>query len=181
MRAGRHALSVFGWAALGLILMTGNAHPAGAEPSAADAARRAKIETMYSAYKKDFPGVEEIDPVAAMRLFEEGKAVFIDVRDEKEQAVSMLPGAVTEKEFLKDPNKYAGRILIGYCTISYRSGKLAQELKDQGISVRNLRGGMLAWVHAGGRIYDRTGSETRRIHVYGRKWNLAPEAYEAVW
>jgi sodium/bile acid cotransporter 7 len=44
----------------------------------------------------------------------------------------------------------------------------------------NLRGGLLAWVHAGGKVYDANG-ETRRIHVYGRKWNLAPNGYDAVW
>jgi len=44
----------------------------------------------------------------------------------------------------------------------------------------NLRGGLLAWVHDGGKVYDRNG-ETRRIHVYGRKWDLGPKDYEAVW
>ena len=43
-----------------------------------------------------------------------------------------------------------------------------------------LRGGLLAWVHAGGKVYDKNG-ETRRIHVYGRKWNLGPRDYEGVW
>jgi sodium/bile acid cotransporter 7 len=46
--------------------------------------------------------------------------------------------------------------------------------------VYNLRGGILAWVHDGGTVYDQNG-ETRRIHVYGRKWNLAPNSYQAVW
>jgi len=115
-----------------------------------------------------------------MQLMREGKAVFVDVREPEEQRVSMLPGAITEQELLKNIQKYKDRILIGYCTISYRSGKLAQKLRDRGIVMLNLRGGMLAWVHAGGRVYDANG-ETRRIHVYGRKWNLIPEGYEAVW
>ena len=145
-----------------------------------DAEKRAKIEAMYRNYKKDFADVEEIEPAAAMQLLKEGRALFIDVRDEREQEISMLPGAVTEREFLKDPAKYAGRTLIGYCTISYRSGKLAAKLKKEGILLLNLRGGMLAWVHDGGKLYDRSG-ETRRIHVYGRKWNLGPKEYEAVF
>ncbi len=171
---------IFVCTALAWFLRPGCGLPVGAGNSPDDAERRAKIDAMYDAYKRDFPGVEDIDPAAAMRLFEVGKALFIDIRAEKEQAVSMLPGAVTEKEFLKDPGQYTGRTLIGYCTISYRSGKLAEKLKAKGIMLLNLRGGMLAWVHAGGRIYDRNG-ETRRIHVYGRKWNLAPKDYEAVF
>jgi rhodanese-related sulfurtransferase len=180
MRTDRRTLMVLMWAALAFPGLPVWESHAGAEDSVPNAERRAKIESMYSAYKREFPAVQDIDPAAAMRLFEEGTAVFIDIRAQKEQAVSMLPGAVTEKEFLKDPGQYAGRTLIGYCTISYRSGKLAEKLNLKGITLLNLRGGMLAWVHAGGRIYDRSG-ETRRIHVYGRKWNLAPQAYEAVW
>jgi sodium/bile acid cotransporter 7 len=142
--------------------------------------KRDKIEAMYQSYKKDFPGVPDIQISDAMRLLQEGKALFIDVREEKEQQESMLPGAVTEKQFLKNPEKYRDRTLIGYCTISYRSGKLAEKLNAQGITLLNLKGGLLAWVHAGGKVYDQSG-ETKRIHVYGKKWNLGPVGYEAVW
>ena len=145
-----------------------------------DTEKRAKIEAMYRDYQKDFAGVEGIDPREAMKLLQEGKAVLVDVREEKEQQVSMLPGAITEKELLSSPEKYRDRTLIGYCTISYRSGKLAQKLKARGLSMLNLRGGLLAWVHDGGKVYDQNG-ETRRIHVYGRKWDLGPKDYEAVW
>jgi rhodanese-related sulfurtransferase len=145
-----------------------------------DTEKRDKIEAMYQGYRKDFPGVQDIDPSDAMRLLQEGKALFIDVREAREQQVSMLPGAVTEKQFLKDPDRYRDRTLIGYCTISYRSGKLAEKLKAQGLTLLNLKGGLLAWVHAGGKVYDQNG-ETKRIHVYGKKWNLGPKGYEAVW
>jgi hypothetical protein len=39
---------------------------------------------------------------------------------------------------------------------------------------------MLAWVHEGGKVIDQKG-ETKRIHVYGRKWNLAPASFEPIW
>jgi len=145
-----------------------------------DSEKRDKIEAMYQSYKKDFPEVPDIQISDAMRLLQEGKALFIDVREEKEQKVSMLPGAVTEKQFLKNPEKYRDRTLVGYCTISYRSGKLAEKLNAQGITLLNLKGGLLAWVHAGGKVYDQSG-ETKRIHVYGKQWNLGPKDYEAVW
>ena len=145
-----------------------------------DSEKRDKIEAMYQSYKKDFPEVPDIQISDAMRLLQEGKALFIDVREEKEQKVSMLPGAVTEKQFLKNQEKYRDRTLVGYCTISYRSGKLAEKLNAQGITLLNLKGGLLAWVHAGGKVYDQSG-ETKRIHVYGKKWNLGPKDYEAVW
>lgn len=169
-----------GWMIMTAVLLIGWGEPLCAADAAADAKKRARIEAMYRGYQKDFPEVEGIDPPEAMQLMREGKAVFVDVREPEEQRVSMLPGAITEQELLKNIQKYKDRILIGYCTISYRSGKLAQKLRDRGIVMLNLRGGLLAWVHAGGKVYDADG-ETRRIHVYGRKWNLSPEGYEAVW
>lgn len=160
--------------------MAGLVQPGWTAEGMSDSEKRAKVEAMYRDYKRDFAEVEDIEPTAAMKLLQEGRALFIDVREEREQRVSMLPGAVTERQFLKDPAAYAGRTLIGYCTISYRSGKLAARLKKEGTPILNLRGGLLAWVHDGGKVYDQSG-ETRRIHVYGRKWNLAPKNYEAVY
>jgi rhodanese-related sulfurtransferase len=167
-------------AGLAWVLSTGQVSTGWAGDGMSDAAKRAKVEELYNGYKKEFPDVQDIEPAEAMRLVQEGKAIFIDVREEKEQEVSMLPSAVTEKEFLKDPGRFKDHILIGYCTISYRSGKLAEALKPRGIILLNLKGGLLAWVHAGGKVYDRNG-ETHRIHVYSRQWDLGPKGYEAVW
>ena len=145
-----------------------------------DQEKRREVETMYENYKKDFPDVSDISAEEALALTRQSMPVFVDVRDPSEQAVSMLPGAITEKEFLKDPAAYRDRTVIGYCTISYRSGKLAEKLQEKGIHMLNLRGGILAWIHAGGKIY-RDGKITNKVHVYGKTWNLAPSGYEAVW
>lgn len=145
-----------------------------------DAEKKKRVQELYRGYKRDFSKVEDITPEEAIRLHREGKALFIDVREKREQAVSMIPGAIPEEQFLKSYQGFDGKILIGYCTISYRSGKLAERLAHRGIRIFNLQGGLLAWVHAGGQIVDQRG-ETRRIHVYGPKWNLAPAGYEAVW
>jgi rhodanese-related sulfurtransferase len=168
------------WAVVAWVLVNGLGWPAWAGDAMSEAEKRAKIETMYHDYKKDFPDVQDITPAAAMQLLKSNQAVFVDVREKKEQAVSMLPGAITEQEFLNHLDRYRDKTIIGYCTISYRSGKLAENLKAQGVVMLNLRGGLLAWVHAGGKVYDHNG-ETRRIDVYGRKWDLGPKGYEAVW
>lgn len=137
---------------------------------------------MYEGYKKrSFPGVIDVEPRLAMDLAKRLEVLFVDVRPPEERSVSMIPGAVAEEQFLNNLEQYKDHIIIGYCTISYRSGKLAQELiTKKGITMYNLRGGLLAWVHDGGKVVDQKG-ETKRVHVYGRKWNLAPSAYEAVW
>jgi sodium/bile acid cotransporter 7 len=162
------------------VLANGTGWPARAGDALSEAGKRAKIETLYRNYRKDFANVQDIAPAAAMELLKSNAAVFVDVRAKKEQAVSMLPGAITEQAFLNHIDRYRDKTVISYCTISYRSGKLAAKLKARGVVMLNLRGGLLAWVHDGGKVYDRTG-ETRRIHVYGRKWDLGPKDYEAVW
>ena len=148
--------------------------------NASDAERRQKIEEMYEDYREAFADVPDISPERAMALLKTEKVVFIDDRKPEEQAVSMLPNSITAADFLRDPSEFEDYTKIGYCTISYRSGKLAQELQGRGIRIYNLRGGILAWVHDGGTVFDKNGP-VRRIHVYGPKWNLAPNAYEAVW
>ena len=147
-----------------------------------DGERHQKIESMYSDYKKrSFPGVIDVEPRLAMDLAKRGSVVFVDVRTPEEQRVSMIPGAVTDAHFVENVEKYKDDIIIGYCTISYRSGKLARKLREErGITMYNLRGGLLAWTHDGGKVVDQKG-ETKRIHVYGRKWNLSPTGFQAVW
>jgi sodium/bile acid cotransporter 7 len=145
-----------------------------------DAEKRQKIEMMYVDYQKTFPEVPDMDPRQAMPLVNKNKIVFIDVRESEEQQVSMIPEAITASAYLENSEKYKDYLKIAYCTIAYRSGKFAQKLKDRGITIVNMRGGILAWVHDGGKVYDEHG-KTNRIHVYGRRWDLAPEKYEAVW
>ena len=142
--------------------------------------RRARIERMYARYRLLFSSVTDVGIPEAITLMQSEQAVFVDVREPEEQAVSMLPGAITSEDFLAEPEKYKGKVVIGYCTISFRSGKLAGKLAKRGIRIRNLHGGILAWVHHGGKVYDSRG-ETRRVHVYGRKWDLAPVEYTAVY
>jgi sodium/bile acid cotransporter 7 len=145
-----------------------------------DQDKRQNVTDMYNGYKEQFPEVHDISAQKVMTHMAEGNVVFIDIREPREQQVSMLPGAITEKEFINNPAKYKDAVKIAYCTISYRSGKFAQKLQKKGIRVYNLKGGILAWVHDGGKVYDQNG-ETYRIHVYGRKWNLGPKRYQAVW
>lgn len=144
-----------------------------------DTRKKEIVYEMYAGYKKKFPGVKDVSPPEAMAMMKQGGIVFVDTRKPEEMEVSMLPGAITESAFRKEPEKYAGKMMVAYCTISYRSGLFAQEMTKKGIPVINLSGGLLAWVLEGGNVYDADG-ETNRIHVYGKKWNYPPAGYESV-
>ena len=56
---------------------------------------------------------------------------------------------------------------------------IVKEMERKGVNINNLAGGMLAWVLEGGKVFD-THGETKRIHVYSKKWSYLPEGYEMV-
>jgi rhodanese-related sulfurtransferase len=148
--------------------------------SLGDAEKRQQVAAMYADYREDFPGIEEIDAEKALSLLENLDVVFVDVRKPEEQAVSMIPGAVTSEVFLADTERFRGQRIITYCTISYRSGKLAAKMKRKGITMVNLKGGLLGWVHAGGPLV-RGNLPVSVLHVYGQKWDLAPAGIETTY
>jgi sodium/bile acid cotransporter 7 len=145
-----------------------------------DSEAKQRVYSMYEDYRKSFPEAPEMHPQEAMGLMGTAEVVFVDTRSEEERRVSMLPGAVAHEEFLRNPGAYSDGTVVAYCTIGYRSGLLARDMLEKGRRVHNLEGGILGWVHEGGKVYDE-GEETRRIHVYGRRWNYPPQSYEAVW
>ena len=89
-------------------------------------------------------------------------------------------GTISKKRFEESRDAYRNFEIVPYCTIGYRSGVYAQGLQKSGFKTRNLKGSVLSWAHAGGKFVDSKGKATKRVHVYGEKWNLLPEGYEGV-
>ncbi len=176
MRLFRNNVAILWMTGLLAVLVVCRTAAAGEELS--DDQKKTIVYNMYAVYKQDFPGVMDISPREAMTLAQNGEAVFVDFRKSAEMEVSMLPGAITSAEFLEDPSRHAGKTVVVYCTISYRSGVWARE-SNVGIPLFNLKGGLLAWALEGGKMYDAYG-ETRRIHVYGEKWDYPPRGWESV-
>jgi sodium/bile acid cotransporter 7 len=153
--------------------------PSAAEPMT-DARKKVLVYSAYADYKKDFPAVEDMLPVEAMSLMNRNRLIFVDTRKPEEMAVSMLPGAITKEQFLQNPGLYRDKTVVTYCTISYRSGVFARDMKRKNIHMVNLTGGILAWIHEGGEVYNSRGQITNRVHVFGKRWNYAPDHYETV-
>jgi len=134
---------------------------------------------MYEDLRRTFPGIDEIAPDQALELSGKEGVVFVDVRSREERAVSMVPGALDEKEFLENRSRCRGKTVIVYCTVGYRSGKFVLREGRGTPGLTNLRGGILAWLHAGGTVVQ-GGQATTKVHVYGEKWALQPCAYVPV-
>ncbi len=142
---------------------------------AGDAENLVRLREMSARYAKRFKEVAVIAPKEAR----EKNVVFVDVRPEEETSISIIPGALLKKEFEANSGKYRDSLIVPYCTIGYRSGKYGRKLQKKGFRVRNLLGGVLLWAHTVGPL-EHDKRPTRRIHVYGRRWDLAPAAFDAV-
>lgn len=144
-------------------------------------ARKERIESLYQGYRDAFPNVNEVTPQGLLDFQQTEPTVLVDVRTPAEQTVSMLPGAITKEAFEAARNLYRNQTIITYCTIGARSGEYAETLRKEGIEVFNLKGSLLAWTHADLPLVDPEGHETKRVHTYGRKWDLVRQGYEAVY
>ena len=150
-----------------------------------------RVERMYQDYKeRSFAELPDVEVARAAALADSLAAtdataddvVWLDVRDARERRISVLPGAIDRETYEDRREELAGRPVIVYCTVGYRSGLAARDLRRQGVDAHNLAGGILAWAHADGEVLDgRTGEPTRRVHVYGWRWNLLPDGWKAVW
>lgn len=141
-----------------------------------------KIQTMYEGYRNEaFEGVDEITVPELRERMSRYPAILIDCREDKEIAVSRIPGAITKAEFEATPDMFKGKTIIAYCTIGYRSGIFAKDLQERGFKVKNLVGGVLMWAHDGHKFLDPDGKRITRVHVYGKEWDLLPPNYESVY
>lgn len=145
--------------------------------------RRERIEELYREYRQDFPEAPEVDveELVRMRRDKDQDVIVVDAREPEERAVSIIPGAISKDQFQEAEDEYKDKTIVAYCTIGYRSGQLVEELRAKNLDAYNLKGSILAWTHAGQPVVDPEGSETKRVHTYGRRWALLPDGYEAVY
>jgi rhodanese-related sulfurtransferase len=143
----------------------------------------ARVQQMYEASReRHFPGVAELGVSAARALADSVAVVWLDVRSDRERRVSVIEGAIDMRSFRAREQELVGRPVIVYCTIGHRSGLATRDLREEGREAYNLAGGVLAWIHGEGDLVEPlTGANTRLVHVYGRRWNLAPPGWRSVW
>lgn len=71
--------------------------------------------------------------------------------------------------------------IIVYCSIGYRSEKIATQLRKAGFkNTYNLYGSLFEWVNAGFPTYDKHGKLTKKIHTYSEDWGKWISVKDAV-
>jgi rhodanese-related sulfurtransferase len=125
--------------------------------------------------RSQFPGVAPISTQAlATWLQQERPPVLLDVRRAEEFAVSHLPQAqhVPTAEAALQATLTPDQPIVVYCSVGYRSARLAQQLQEAGFTqVYNLEGSIFQWVNEGRRVVQ--GDQTvEQVHPYNRLWGL---------
>jgi rhodanese-related sulfurtransferase len=118
--------------------------------------------------------VPEISVAEASR--DSARLCFLDAREPNEYAVSRLAGArwvgYDQFDLARVAQLDRSRTVVVYCSVGYRSEKIAEKLRAAGFTdVRNLYGGIFEWVNQGHPVYDDRG-KTLNVHAYNRTWGV---------
>ena len=105
--------------------------------------------------------------------------LIVDVRESYERKVSIIPEAISKHSFETNKEKHKNKKIISYCTIGVRSGYYTKELRNQGFNAWNLRGSILMWLHENEKLTTPEGQNTKKVHLYGKPWDLAPTKNES--
>ena len=142
-------------------------------------------DAMLALVRKRFPKVTQLSTAELdvwLKDPQRPKPHLLDAREPAEYAVSHLVGAVrvspdaTAKEILASLD--SGRPIVVYCSVGYRSSRLATRLLENGrVSVSNLEGSIFTWANEKRPLVGVDGHATTLVHpfdsVFGRL--LKPE------
>lgn len=135
-------------------------------------ARNPKFDREIAAWLRFTVPAIDVD---SLRKMPPGSVYILDAREPGEYAVSHIEGAVNsgynhfDQTLLDSMDKT--RPVVVYCSIGYRSEKIAQKLQKAGFAnVSNLYGSIFEWVNRGYPVVDASGQPTARIHTYNKKW-----------
>ena len=100
---------------------------------------------------------------------------ILDTRKPEEYNVSHLQGAIHANYADFDYDKISSKLamdktIVIYCSVGYRSGKIAQILKRLGHSVLNLNGGIFEWSNNKYPLYNSKQKITKKVHTYNSDW-----------
>lgn len=125
--------------------------------------------------RRRFPAAPQMSTAALEGLLRsEDPVVLLDVRRPEEFAVSHLAGArrvdPDDPSPQLPPEAYEdGTTVVAYCSVGWRSSRLVESLRADGVDAHNLEGSAFQWV-AEGRPLVRNGHTVHVVHPYGRAW-----------
>jgi rhodanese-related sulfurtransferase len=136
-----------------------------------------------------FPGVHQITTVEFAQTLTDARQsqpIILDTRSEAEYSVSHLVEArrfdgtadLAIAPALENVSKDTP--IVVYCSVGYRSAKVAQQLMEAGFQdVSNLEGGLFQWANEGRASHlmcpgalVHAGQPTQLVHPYSAAWGM---------
>lgn len=117
-----------------------------------------------------------VPEIGAQDIGAADSALFLDARAYREYQVSHMANALyvgyDDFDLTRVEDVPRNQRIIVYCSIGYRSEKIAERLIAAGFTdVANLYGGIFEWMNQGRAVYDSVG-QTERVHAYDKVWGL---------
>jgi len=111
--------------------------------------------------------------------------ILIDARAKKEYDVSHIQHArwvgFDDFELSRVKDLPKEKPVLVYCSVGYRSEKVAEKLKEAGFQhVHNLYGGIFEWKNQGNPVYNASGI-TDSVHAYDKFWGVWLKAGKKVF
>ena len=127
-----------------------------------------------------------VNEVQAKDAAEKATVVFLDAREKKEYDVSHIRNAVWVGYRGFGRNRVVdipkGEKLIVYCTVGFRSEKIAERLIRMGYKdVSNLYGGIIEWVNSDNAVYKGENIPTERVHTFNKSLGVWLKKGEKVY
>ncbi len=127
--------------------------------------------------RREFPQVSQMSVGELQSILDDkdgARPLILDVREPNEFAVSHLTGAQqaanTEQALSLLATTEKDRLIVAYCSVGYRSSRLAKALGDRGFTnVHNLEGSIFEWANQGHAVY-RGKTEVKEVHPYNDDW-----------
>jgi len=132
------------------------------------------LEAIKRIVRQSFPAVSQVSTeTVATWMQSDPSVVLIDVRSSDEFRVSHLKRAIN----LRSPPHISEAITQlkpskagAYCSVGFRSSKLAQALAQRGLcGVLNLEGSIFQWANEGRPLY-RGEASVEKVHPFGKHW-----------
>ena len=142
--------------------------------------------------RQSFPSVPTVSTAQLAQWLEADSSshpVLIDARKLEEYAVSHLPNAYRAKTVAEVESLALSKNtpIVVYCSIGYRSGRLAQALRAVGYRAINLEGSIFQWANEKRALatdekeskeqkkeeqIDQNKQVTHKVHPYNSFWGL---------
>ncbi len=109
---------------------------------------------IFTEYTRMFSGVPGLSPYQATQLLNDGDALFLDVRDDKEYKNGHIKGARSvpvnqlDKQ-MHELEKHKEKSVVVYCDNGMRTSRVTGKLRKLGFTdLHSISGGLVAWEKA---------------------------------